>query len=116
MHPHYARAFFPIEDAAEFVQATRVKDLAKKYSEFITFPIFVHESRTETVEVPVEDTDEDEDDEAASAGDDDDDEEGDDDDDEEAEEGDDDDDEGDDDARFTFPWPRVLTAVVFLWR
>ncbi len=64
------RVFIFFADAAEFVQATRVKDLAKKYSEFITFPIFVHESRTETVEVPVEDTDDEDEDEAAADSDD----------------------------------------------
>merc|ERR1711871_691957 len=52
------------EDASEFLEQDRLEDLIKRYSEFITFPIFLHTSKTETIEVPVEEDDyEDEDEE-----------------------------------------------------
>ena len=51
------------EDAGEFLEQEKVKDLIKKYSEFITFPIYLSMSKTETKEVPVEE-EEDEEEEA----------------------------------------------------
>merc|ERR1711871_1029579 len=46
------------EDASEFLEQSKLEDLVKRYSEFITFPIYLHKSKTETVEVPVEDDEE----------------------------------------------------------
>ena len=43
------------EDAAEYSTANRLEELVKRYSEFIQFPIFLKKSRSETVDVPVED-------------------------------------------------------------
>merc|ERR1711871_166805 len=48
------------EDASEFMDQRKLKDLIKKYSEFITFPIYLKTSKTETVEVPVEEDEEEE--------------------------------------------------------
>jgi heat shock protein beta len=42
------------EDATEYTNQQTVEDLVKRYSEFITFPIYVYKSTTETYEVPVE--------------------------------------------------------------
>merc|ERR1711968_354931 len=39
---------------------SKLKDLIKKYSEFIAFPIYLKTSKTETVEVPVEEDEEEE--------------------------------------------------------
>jgi heat shock protein beta len=58
------------EDASEFLDQDRLKELVERYSEFITFPIYVHTSKEEQVEVEAtedddaDDEDEDEDDEA----------------------------------------------------
>merc|ERR1719274_435293 len=49
------------EDASEFLEQSKLEDLIKRYSEFITFPIYLHKSKTETVEVPVEEEEEEED-------------------------------------------------------
>lgn len=54
------------EDAGEFVEQTKLKELIRRYSEFITFPIYLRTSHTETVEVPVE---EEEDEEVEAEGD-----------------------------------------------
>ena len=43
------------EDASEFIEQAQLKDLIKRYSEFVTFPIYLRTSTTETVEVPIED-------------------------------------------------------------
>jgi heat shock protein beta len=51
------------EDAGEFLEQDRLKGLVERYSEFITFPIFLHQSKTESVEVPVEEEEEEEDEE-----------------------------------------------------
>merc|ERR1711988_1171936 len=48
------------EDASEFLEQSKLEDLVKRYSEFITFPIYLHKSKTETVEVPIDDDDDDE--------------------------------------------------------
>jgi len=50
------------EDAAEYTNQQTLEDLVKRYSEFITFPIYLYKSSTETYEVPVEDEDEEADD------------------------------------------------------
>lgn len=42
------------EDASEYHDETRLKDLIKRYSEFITFPIYLRSTKTESVEVPAE--------------------------------------------------------------
>ena len=47
--------------SGEFLEQDRLKGLVERYSEFITFPIFVHTSKTETVEVPVEEEEEEDD-------------------------------------------------------
>merc|ERR1711988_648922 len=51
------------EDASEFLEQSKLEDLVKRYSEFITFPIYLHKSKTETVEVPIDDDDDDEEEE-----------------------------------------------------
>merc|ERR1711937_19643 len=50
-------------DASEFLEQSKLEDLVKRYSEFITFPIYLHKSKTETVEVPVEEEEDDEEEE-----------------------------------------------------
>jgi len=50
------------EDASEFLNHQTLTDLVKRYSEFITFPIYLQKSREEKVEVPVEDDEDDDDD------------------------------------------------------
>jgi heat shock protein beta len=49
------------EDASEYLEQAKLEELIKRYSEFITFPIYLHKSKTETVEVPVEEEEEEED-------------------------------------------------------
>merc|ERR1719424_1827257 len=49
------------EDASEYLEQAKIEELIKRYSEFITFPIYLHKSKTETVEVPVEEEEEEED-------------------------------------------------------
>merc|ERR1712224_1118714 len=36
------------EDASEFLEQSKLEDLVKRYSEFITFPIYLHKTKTET--------------------------------------------------------------------
>merc|ERR1719258_800173 len=48
------------EDASEFLEQTRLEELTKRYSEFITFPIYLYKSKTESVEVPIEEEEEEE--------------------------------------------------------
>ena len=48
------------DDAKEYLDADKLEGLIKKYSEFITFPIYLYKSHTETVEVPVEEEEEEE--------------------------------------------------------
>jgi heat shock protein beta len=43
------------EDALEYLEQNRIKEIAKRYSEFINFPIYLWASHTEEKEVPVED-------------------------------------------------------------
>jgi len=42
------------EDAVEFLEESRIREVAKRYSEFINFPIYLYASRVEEKEVPVE--------------------------------------------------------------
>lgn len=42
------------EDATEFVDQNKLEELLKRYSQFITFPIYLKTTRQESVEVPVE--------------------------------------------------------------
>lgn len=81
------------DDSGEFLDQTTIKDLVKRYSEFITFPIYLYTSHEETYEVPVEPEEEEEEEESAVA--DDEEEEGTDDDDEDVEVDEDDEDEED---------------------
>jgi heat shock protein beta len=48
------------EDAEEFLNQQTLENLVTKYSEFITFPIYLHVSETVSKEVPVEDEEEEE--------------------------------------------------------
>ncbi|MEQ2302602.1 hypothetical protein AMECASPLE_008293 [Ameca splendens] len=43
------------EEASDFLELETIKNLVKKYSQFINFPIYVWASKTETVEEPIED-------------------------------------------------------------
>merc|ERR1740130_1639718 len=54
------------EDASEYLDQAKLEELIKRYSEFITFPIYLHKSKTESVEVPIEEEEE-EDEEEDSA-------------------------------------------------
>jgi len=80
------------EDAAEYTNQQALEELVMRYSEFITFPIYLYKSSTETYEVPVETDETDEDTEEANE-----EEEDDDDDDDGGEEEDDGDEEEDED-------------------
>ena len=51
------------EDAGEFLDQDRLEELVLRYSEFITFPIYLYKSKTETVELEDEEDEEDLDDE-----------------------------------------------------
>jgi len=48
------------DDCKEFTEGDKIKDLVKKYSEFISFPIYLKETKTVEKEVPVEDEPEEE--------------------------------------------------------
>lgn len=48
-------SLFLKEEAQDFVNEDTLKDLVKKYSQFINFPIYLWESKTETVEEPIDD-------------------------------------------------------------
>lgn len=45
------------EEAADYLQPDTIRNLVKKYSQFINFPIYLWASRTETVEEPDADAD-----------------------------------------------------------
>ena len=47
------------EEAYDYLEQDTVKDLIKKYSQFINFNIFMWTSKTETVDEPIEDEEED---------------------------------------------------------
>ena len=63
------------EDAGEFLDQDRLEELVKRYSEFITFPISLYMSKTETVEIEDDDDDDDEEDDDDDSSEDDDEEE-----------------------------------------
>jgi heat shock protein beta len=42
------------DDAVEFTDEDKIRNLVKKYSEFINYPISLYTSRQEEVEVPIE--------------------------------------------------------------
>ncbi|KAK5867169.1 hypothetical protein PBY51_011684 [Eleginops maclovinus] len=42
------------EEASDYLELETIKNLVKKYSQFINFPIYVWASKTETVEEPIE--------------------------------------------------------------
>ncbi|XP_035283222.1 endoplasmin [Anguilla anguilla] len=46
------------EEASDYLELETIKNLVKKYSQFINFPIYVWSSKTETVEEPVDEADE----------------------------------------------------------
>jgi len=46
------------DDCKEFTEGDKIKDLVKKYSEFISFPIYLKETKTVEKEVPVEEEEE----------------------------------------------------------
>merc|ERR1719443_2721926 len=46
------------EDASEFLSEEKLEELAVRYSEFITFPIYLYKSHEETKEVPIEEDEE----------------------------------------------------------
>ena len=48
------------EDAAEYSDQHKLRELVGRYSEFVGHPIFLHESKEESREVPVDEDDEDE--------------------------------------------------------
>lgn len=43
------------EEAFDFLEENTIKDLVKKYSQFINFPIYLWGSKTETTEEPLDD-------------------------------------------------------------
>merc|ERR1719240_1858247 len=53
------------DDCKEFTEGDKIKDLVKKYSEFISFPIYLNETKTVEKEVPVEEEEEKKDEEKA---------------------------------------------------
>ncbi|XP_051546982.1 endoplasmin [Myxocyprinus asiaticus] len=42
------------EEASDYLELETIKNLVKKYSQFINFPIYVWSSKTETIEEPIE--------------------------------------------------------------
>merc|ERR1711988_1591362 len=46
------------DDCKEFTEGDKIKDLVKKYSEFISFPIYLKETKTVEKEVPIEEEEE----------------------------------------------------------
>merc|ERR1711871_552427 len=91
------------EDASEFLEQSKLEDLVKRYSEFITFPIYLHKSKTESVEVPVEEEEEEGDEEEEEG-------------DEEEEEGDEDEEEGDEEEEEEEPKTKTETKTVWFWQ
>jgi heat shock protein beta len=87
------------EDAGEFLDQDRLEELVLRYSEFITFPIYLYKSKTETVELEDEEDEEDLDDE----------------DEEDDEEGDEDLDEEDDEYEDEDEAPRTTTVTNWDW-
>lgn len=42
------------EEATDYLELETIKNLVRKYSQFINFPIYVWSSKTETVEEPID--------------------------------------------------------------
>ena len=59
-----ARARGTQEDAQEYLEEVKLKELVAKYSEFINFPIYIYGSKEVDKEVPVDEEEAAEDDEA----------------------------------------------------
>ena len=96
------------EDSGEFLDQATIKDLIKRYSEFITFPIYLYTSSVETYEVPIEpEFDDDEADDESAVDDEDEDDE-----DFEIDEDEDDEDDEDDEEEIEF---ETKTRKVFDW-
>lgn len=95
------------EDADEFLEDNKLRELISRYSEFINFPIYVYSSRTETIDVPVdeESTENDQDKETADLDEDDQEE-----DDEDSEENDQDSEENDEEKK-----PKTKKETVTKW-
>ena len=95
------------EEAQEYLEEDKLKELVGKYSEFINFPIYIWSSKEVSEEVPVEDEDaaEDDDEESFSV---------DDDDDADETDGDADDDEDDEEEDDT-PKTKTVTSTVWDW-
>lgn len=51
------------EEAGEYLEESKLKDLVKKYSEFINFPIYLWATKEVDVEVPADEDDSSEDEE-----------------------------------------------------
>lgn len=47
-------SLFMKDEAQEFLDQSTLKELIRKYSQFINFPIYMWDSKTETVEEPIE--------------------------------------------------------------
>ncbi|KAK2892918.1 hypothetical protein QQF64_035174 [Cirrhinus molitorella] len=45
------------EEASDYLELETIKNLVRKYSQFINFPIYIWSSKTETVEEPIEEED-----------------------------------------------------------
>jgi heat shock protein beta len=97
------------EDAGEFLEQDKIKDLIKKYSEFITFPIYLKTSKTETKEVPIEEEEEEESDDDKKEGEDEEDDKKEGDDEEEDDEELEAEDEAEDEA------PKTRTETITTW-
>merc|ERR1712196_537763 len=88
------------EEAQEYLEETKLKDLVEKYSEFINFPIYMWESKEESEEVPIEDDDEEKSDEEKE---------------EEDDEDEEDEDEDEDDEEDDKPKTKTVTKTVWDW-
>ena len=62
-----ARARGAQEDAQEYLEETKLKELVAKYSEFINFPIYIYGSKEVDKEVPVDEEEEAPEDDEADA-------------------------------------------------
>ncbi|XP_065910732.1 endoplasmin-like [Dysidea avara] len=51
-------SLFMKEEAQEYLDQSTLKDLIRKYSQFINFPIYLWDSKTETIEEPIEEDEE----------------------------------------------------------
>merc|ERR1711937_123622 len=91
------------EEASEFLEQSKLEDLIKRYSEFITFPIYLHKSKTEEEEE--EEEEEEDDSEAATDGEE-----------EEEEEDGEGEEEGDEEEEEEEPKTKTETKTVWFWQ